>query len=384
MEIVPPRDYGDWEAYAALLRQSLGGPPEFWPRFLESVRSDALVLVAVHKRHVLSGAIGLPMPQLFGDQPVSSLALSGVATHPDVRKRGLSTSVIEALMEAGRSEGVAVSPLWPSTSRFYRRLGWEVAGRSASCRVATRALAGLSGSGEAWRDPGEEVREAQRDWARRWNGSLLRPDWWWVARHPEPAPDATFRYGWFQNFRPTGFLAYRQEVVGRETEIVVSEMWGLTSDAWRGLLGLLGSSETMFPTVRFAPHVFPHHHDLLWVLPEQDVTSQSGYNWMLRLVDVPAALEARGWAPGATGRVDLAIDSEEERFVLEVDQGRAAVSPGGEGRVRWGRGALAAWYAGGLSARRAARLGLAAGATDDLDVMDALIDARPAFMPDGF
>jgi predicted acetyltransferase len=99
------------------------------------------------------------------------------------------------------------------------------------------------------------------------------------------------------------------------------------------------------------------------------------FHWMVRVLDVAAALEARGWPAGAAGTLHLEVEDDlfpenGGRFVLEVSDGVARVRRGGEGRMRLHVRALAPLYTGFYRAE-----GLrAAGAleADDASVQTAM------------
>jgi predicted acetyltransferase len=76
--------------------------------------------------------------------------------------------------------------------------------------------------------------------------------------------------------------------------------------------------------------------------------------WMLRIVDVPRALEERGYPQSLTERIDFEIEDDvvpenTGRFVLEVEAGRGHVRRGGRGVVRLTARALAPLYSGRAS-----------------------------------
>jgi predicted acetyltransferase len=105
------------------------------------------------------------------------------------------------------------------------------------------------------------------------------------------------------------------------------------------------------------------------VLPSPDVSLQRQRLWMLRLVDAPSAIAARGYATGMTATVALEIADDEcqsnaGRFVLVVENGCGRLEPGGGGDVRIGVGALASLYSGWASTAALAGAGLLAGGSD--------------------
>ena len=93
---------------------------------------------------------------------------------------------------------------------------------------------------------------------------------------------------------------------------------------------------------------------ILFLLREQDYQVKLLFHWMLRVLDVPKAFEARGYPAGSSGTLHLEIEDEllpenQGRFLLEVTGGQARVSRGGEGRVKLHVRTLAPLYTGFLS-----------------------------------
>ena len=113
----------------------------------------------------------------------------------------------------------------------------------------------------------------------------------------------------------------------------------------------------------------------MWRLPELDLTTSGTNSWMLRVLDPTAAIEASGWSPAISGQIEIevaAVGQPSAPIHIEFADGRAQVSPATTPRVRLAAGAFSAWYAGAMSVRTAAMLGLASGSPDDLALMDAL------------
>lgn len=168
----------------------------------------------------------------------------------------------------------------------------------------------------------------------------------------------------------------------------VLDLWTATPGALDGLLALLGSHAAVVPETSFAPAVLPPVHDLLWRPAAGRLRAAEHEPWMLKLIDPAAAVAARGWRAGARARVEIEVADPgadgPRRHVLEAHDGEAVLTPGGAGAVTMGAGALAAWYAGALTARRAARLGLATGPPAALEELDGLIHPPPVWLPELF
>jgi predicted acetyltransferase len=69
--------------------------------------------------------------------------ISGVATHPDYRKKGLMTRLLNHCIDAMGTEGYPLSDLGGDTQR-YRRFGWERAGRQWVINLSPRSIGEVS------------------------------------------------------------------------------------------------------------------------------------------------------------------------------------------------------------------------------------------------
>jgi predicted acetyltransferase len=102
---------------------------------------------------------------------------------------------------------------------------------------------------------------------------------------------------------------------------------------------------------------------LALLIEEQRLLPAWTYRWMLRLLNVPAALAERGYAP-VSASFDLVVEDglfPENRgpWRVVIDGGSASVSPGsGSADASVSIGTLSPLYSGFLSAWDAAALGL--------------------------
>lgn len=113
------------------------------------------------------------------------------------------------------------------------------------------------------------------------------------------------------------------------------------------------------------------------------------YHWMLRVLDVPAALQARGYPAGFSGALHLDVDDDlfpenRGRFVLEVENGEAEVRPGGDGDVKLHVRALAPLYSGFLLPSALQLAGVLQADEDSLRTATTLFSGPPPAMPDMF
>jgi predicted acetyltransferase len=183
-----------------------------------------------------------------------------------------------------------------------------------------------------------------------------------------------------------GFLAYHWSE-GNE-EIFVSRVLGVSAETTRALWGVVASHASTAERVRAL--VGPAD-PFWWLTRERGANIASREMWMLRVVDAPAAIAARGFPLSCELTVPLRISDEARPansglWELAVSGGKGFLSrvsePAGAVLTLGARG-LAALYAGTpVATLRLA--GLAAVGTPDHDAsLDGAFAATP-YLLDGF
>jgi predicted acetyltransferase len=144
------------------------------------------------------------------------------------------------------------------------------------------------------------------------------------------------------------------------------------------LWAIVGSGSSTAPAVRAC--VSPMD-PVLWLLGEREKETVRRSQWMLRVVDAPAAIEARGYPEGVAAEVPLEIDDPQRpvnsghwRLEIKDGEGRLERSNASADAVRLGAGGLAALYAG-IPAGTLRRSGLLQGG--NANALSAAFAATP-------
>ncbi len=312
--------------------------------------------------------------QWWGGRELDMSGIWGVVTLPEHRGGGLATRAVTELLVEARSSGVPLSVLYPATQRPYRGLGYELAGTMTRHAIALddlpRGSAGpLAVEEYVAASDLEDVRACYRASVSGHQGPIDsdEPDWWpdrvlgrWfsddvqrtvVARgHSGVEGYASFTYG----SDPGGPLDF-------EFAINCRHLVATSVEGWASLLSYLRGFRGLGRTLRFTG---PPAHPLGLLVEEQRLRPVWSYRWMLRLLDVQAALSGRGYPP-VSGSIVLSVEDglfPENRgpWRLEVDEGVASVTQtsGGGGVRPLSIGTLSSLYSGFLSAGDAVALGL--------------------------
>jgi len=360
-----PRGDDELDRLALHAARSFALPHATAPATLRGVAREAELRVIALDGEVVGGCGLHHMGQYFGGRRVGCGGIGLVSIAPDVRGRGVARSLMTQALHEFRDKGEPLSTLYPAAQGLYRQLGWEQAGswsryalpianltqRERSMRVREIDLQSDADC--------ELLREVYAARARVSPGHLDRSEAIWnrVLRPTDADASAYLIEG---DHGPEGYVVYtlaRGE--GFRYDFVARDLVAQTDRALRRLLSLVADHRSLGT-------------DLVWIggpcdpillaVDDQVHRVRDHWRWMLRLVDVRAALVARGYAPGVRGEVHLDIVDDllpDNRgpLVLEVQDGRAEVREGGRAEVRLPVGALAALYSGDASPHVLTRAG---------------------------
>ncbi len=371
------------EALAQILGESFGVPEVDERQWLEKVGFGNLRVLR-EGGTVVAGLGLLPdFGQFFGGRRIPCVGIAGVGTDPRSRGRGGATVLMRAAVQEIYRSGVPLAALYPATQPLYRRAGFEQAGGRWEIRVAPTAL-DMRDRTLPLRRLSEadlpELAELHRGSLREGAGGIDRP-----------------RYLWDRVFAPGGKVATGTGVVGPsgalegyvftrndrvatgELDLRVSDLVARTPPAATRLLTFLADHRTM---VRDVIWYGGAADPLLALVREQQARVRLYAAWMLRIVDVSAALASRGYARGLSEELHLEIFDEvipenRGRFLLEVSGGTGRVRPGGEGRLKLHVRGLAALFSGWLGPDALALTGLLDGDAQER-VRAASVFAGPA------
>ena len=370
-----------WELGRLAFGGGSGGAPEGY----SAQRSARPTWGVFDDGRLVAKAVDRKQHQLFGGRSVSTAGIAGVVVVPEHRATGVGRALLTHVLRAARERGAVLSSLYRTTPVPYRRLGFEQVGVLRRTALATSALARLrtpAGTTLRAAAPADVPRllEIRTAIARSGTGAMDR-----TGPLHERTPEAELALhdgttlavdadGVVQGFtswdRGPGYDA--------KAVLTVDDLLALTPDATTALLGNLGSWAQVAPTLHLRlPE--PDPAVLLGAFTHPTVLSEDP--WMLRVVDAPGAVTARGWPAHLRASVDLELVDDAcpwnaGAWRLVLDGGTAELEPGGSGAVRVEPRGLAAWYAGTTPAvlRRA---GLLTGGTAADDALLAAATAGP-------
>jgi len=281
----------------------------------------------------------------------------------------------------------------PATVTVYRRLGYEYAGIYTEYRVPLRDLPRAEGVvpvEELGRNSTEAVKDCFRRFAAQHNGVAdSDEELWWNRRvHMELSTDSVTRLvGVPGSNGLDGYAAFELKGEGDwGYRVASSHLVSTTAVAGRALLGYFRRYASFGTELSW---LGPPNEPLALMLPEQSLKAHWQFRFMSRLLDVPAALEARGY-PDVQGEAVVAIEDDlfpENRgpWRIEADAGKVRVSPADAAAGRpVPIGAFTSLFAGYLSPFDLVRIGALDRDDAAVQFLGRLFAGPPPWMPDFF
>lgn len=339
---------------------------------------------------IVGGLFLIRMGQFFGGRRVPCGGIAAVGVAPEGRGRGAGARLMSSIVHQMRTDGMVISSLFPAICSLYRRVGYEIAGEQCVAKLD------LARVGVSAREPVVRKMEAgDRDAVRalygrvaRWrDGAVDREGYMW-ARVEAPRFEEAEGYVVEGDAGIEGYVYLRKAPGERYLyDLQVSDMRYETPRAAARLLSFLGDHSSMAQSA----HVPMSARDPLYMMLPERTAAQVRLDdpWMLRVVDVKGALEARGYRAGVCGELTLRVRDDlvqenDGAFTLRVADGRGVVTEGGGGGVALDVRALAALYTGFASAEALRDRGALEGDEGAVGVATALFAGPTPEMSDKF
>lgn len=351
----------------------------------DHVLHNGLEHCRVYEEHgaAVASLLVVPMGQRWGGRSVPCHGIAGVAVPPEHRGRGVATRMMRAWLTEAAAAGVATSALYDASQPLYQQVGYGRAGAHVEHTVPVRVLAGtrdLPVIALDERADGPLMASLYAEQALEHDGWLDRgPYVWHRVFHRHQRPHHAF--GVCEGGRVTGYVVYRHT---DDNRLALTDLVATTPASNARLLGFLAAHGSILSHVlRWSGPMDP----VLGGLEVNAIQSKVELWWMLRLVDLPAAMAHRGFR--AEGAADLYIDDADLPSMagpwrLVVEGGRGRAERGGEGTVRLSAAAAATVYSGLVSPMVLAGRGAAEGPPEALRALGRLFAGPGGSLPDHF
>jgi predicted acetyltransferase len=312
--------------------------------------------------------------------------VTAVGVAPEQRGSGVGLWMLRQSLEELHGQGVPLATLYPATTAFYRRAGYERAAQRIIYEIPLAAIGVRDYTLEAapaGPDDYATIKQLYAQLAARSPAFIDRPDFYWNL-FLEPKDKRSYKYLALRDGVPEGYVVFYH--TSWNEPLQVRDIVALTPGAGRRLLTLLADHRSIVETMRLTGGP---NDALLFLMAEQKQKVHWSLDLMLRVVDVAAALETRGYPPSLGAELHFEVQDDllplnNGRFVLTVADGYGSVRQGGQGRLRLHVRDLAALYSGYMMPQELRAAGTLDGPDDD-SATAALVFAGPRpWTPDMF
>lgn len=254
----------------------------------------------------------LPFSVCFDGETVKMAGIGGVSSLPHYRRTGGVRGCFEKMLPDLYREGYMLSMLYPFSTNYYRKFGYEVWARGARYELALSHIPKLPREGWTLLADSsnrekclEDIRLLTKDWERRYNGMVeLTGREYAFVTEADPYRKQEFVYIHYNaQGAPAGYMVCRKEKNGQEQRLVCSRFVFRNREGIQGLLTLAKSMQA-------------DHRSIVFTLPSSIRPDPLIDEWslgafrrsdaslgMVRIVNVGAALQAARYR--GSGRLSL-------------------------------------------------------------------------------
>lgn len=281
---------------------------------------------------MMSYFIDQPFPVQFDGNIYTMTGIGGVATLPQYRKCGGIRGCFEAALPSMYEDGAAFSYLYPFSTAYYRKFGYEIACARTTHHIRLNSLKHYAVSGNSTLvEPGnfqlDEIRQIYRVWQNKYNMMIANEDYEfaWVEKS-NPVKNQEFTYVYKSGAgEAMGYMTVRQSMEPDGRNLKCNRFVFTTVEGLKGLLNILialGSDHDFatfdLPVDIDTTLIFPE-----WAGPVMQTAFRSG---MVRVVNVEKVLLGARYQGGGTLSIaitDKQIAANDATFTVTFEDGKA-------------------------------------------------------------
>ena len=261
---------------------------------------------------MMSYFIAQPFPVHFDGQVYTMTGIGGVATLPQYRRSGGIRKCFEAALPAMYQDGITFSYLYPFSSVYYRKFGYEMGCEKLQYHVRLSHIKPFAVSGKCYLiEPDnlmlEDIKEIYRNWQNKYNMMIANEDYeyaWVLKSNPVKNQEFTYIYK-DEKGTPLGYMSLKQvnEADGRNISCT-----RLCFTCVEGLKGLLNILISLGSDHAYATFEVPADADLTLLLPEWSmgaVSLKKFWSGMVRVVNVEKVLDGARYVGSGSVAIEI-------------------------------------------------------------------------------
>lgn len=256
-----------------------------------------------------------PFQVQFDGHQESMYGIGGVATLPQYRKSGGIRACFTEALPYMYKKDVVFSYLYPFSTAFYRKFGYEMCGRRQIYSVSLQHIPACKVNGKSYLLDRFTAERAMEDIPKVYSGfqkkynimTLGIPYDFTFIQSAEPYKDQTFTYVYCSEVKePLAYMTFRCVLTPGDRHLECSQLCYLNREGLEGMLALVKTFASDFGYIRFP---FPESSDLELILPEWSMNAvkrESGSNGMVRVINAKKALQDAAYR--GSGSISIRIE----------------------------------------------------------------------------
>lgn len=259
--------------------------------------------------------------------------IGGVSTLPQYRRNGVIRGCFAHSLPAMYEEGYAFSYLYPFSSAFYRKFGYEMCGEQVLYEINLQSYSRFDVGGHVVLAEGDacfaDIKWVYEKFARGMNMMCIREDddYSW-AREQNPAKDCVYTFVYYSgNGVPKGVMTFSKERTdGFYAKLACKQFFFSDPEGMKGLLNHALAYTAYYSHICFR---LPVHMDVLSVIPEWPkfpYRRTLAHVGMARVVNVEQVLSLAEYRGEGTARIaiwDEQVEQNNGCFTVTFAGGRA-------------------------------------------------------------
>lgn len=219
-------------------------------------------------------------------EPFEMGGISSVATWPEYRRQGAVKQLLHHALKYMRENGQTISFLHPFSFAFYRKYGWEhfVSEKAYDIPIKNlkRTWEGKGYVRRASDGDTELLHTVYTEYAKNYNGTLVRDEKWWKQRVLNDNYHIAVAYN--EGNDAEGYIIYYV----KKNVLYVVEITNTSLNGKKLLLAFIANHDSMVERVEM---IVPENDNLPLLVDEPKFEQQINPYFMARIVDVFAFLK---------------------------------------------------------------------------------------------
>lgn len=195
---------------------------------------------------MMSYFIAKPFPVHFDGQIYTMTGIGGVATLPQYRRNGGIRKCFEAALPAMYHDNVTFSYLYPFSTAYYRKFGYEIGCEKWQYHISLSHVKPFPVSGKCYLlEPEnrmlEDIKEIYRNWQNKYNMMIVNEDYEYAwVRDANPTKNQEFTYVYkSERGTPLGYMSFKQVTEPDGRNISCNRLCFTCAEGLKGLLNIL-------------------------------------------------------------------------------------------------------------------------------------------------